>query len=191
MHIGLDFDGTIADHTVAKLLLARELGVDLALHQTASEALKTVMPSHLYQEFQKRLYGELSHMASPLPYAHGVIARLVREGHAISIVSRRGSDSQDQARAWLLRNFQGLISLRRIYFVAKDQEKNDVCKAKRISVFLDDQAEVLSYLASVRRRFLIDPFAHLRIEAPQSVTVVPGWSEFYRMLLRPTVGMPA
>lgn len=183
LHIGLDLDGTIADHTEAKLALAREFGLELDLRETASEVLETKMPRERYRELQHRLYTEFAHHAQPTVHSLSVIPAISAAGHELSVVSRRKSDGHAQAREWLARYFGAHIPESRVFFVEHDAEKDIVCRAKEISVFLDDQLGVLSHLASVPRRFLFDPFFNFSATIPSDIMLVASWLEFHNHIL--------
>ena len=69
LRLGLDLDGTLADHTRAKLAIARELGYELSPEQTASEVMRGIFADEDYKTMQQRLYSEFAHTS---PKTEGV-----------------------------------------------------------------------------------------------------------------------
>lgn len=176
MHIGLDLDGTLADHTRAKLMLAEELGVALQPKQTASEVLEHLFPKEEYRALQQKLYGELSDTAEPVPFARETLKALIESGHDLSIISRRKGDGRERAKTWLARHYHGLIPHDKIFFVETDREKDAACKDLGIAVFVDDQLGVLACLDSVAQRFLFDPYKNFAV-VPRGIEPLVDWRD--------------
>lgn len=158
--LGLDLDGTLADHTDIKLSLAKEFGFDLPAHQTASEVIKDIIPEAHYKEFQRKLYAELSHLSQKMDFVEEALKDLRNLGWNFILVSRRKADGHASARRWLNTNLNGLIPENKIFFVEEDADKNIVCENESVTAFVDDQTEVLRYLNPSITRILIDPFGN-------------------------------
>lgn len=178
LHLGLDLDGTIADHTEAKLRLARELGYDFTPAETASEAMKLRMATEDYRNLQRVLYDTpLVDRAFPMIGAREALEDLKSKGWRFSIVSRRHVNTHEQARAWATKHFSACIAPERVFFVEDDAGKNVVCEREGITAFVDDLTTVLGYLGSVSRRVLFDPYDNWLENLPSGLVRMRAWEE--------------
>lgn len=180
--LGLDLDGTLADHTDIKLSLAKEFGFDLPPHQTASEVIKNIIPQAHYKEFQRKLYAELSHLAKKMDFVEETLKELGNSGWNFILVSRRKADGHDSARQWLNTHLNGLIPENKIFFVEEDPDKNLICRNENVTAFVDDQTGVLQYLDSSILRILIDPFGNWDSNPPQDFMLVKSWRDIPPLL---------
>lgn len=180
--LGLDLDGTLADHTFAKIALARELGYALLPPQTASEVLKNIMRPEHYRTLQTRLYTDFAPHAPKAVGVQEALEELHALGWDFAVISRRGGDSQELARRWIMQEFDGLISDEHIFFVEDDSAKNAVAERERVLAYVDDQQEVLAYLSSVKYRLLFDPFENFITKTPPHITLMHAWRELPGLL---------
>lgn len=187
LHLGLDLDGTLADHTREKLRIAQELGFELSESETASEAMSLKMPSDAYKQLQQLLYDtEAVARAVRTADARETLEVLADQGWRFSVISRRiGDASRRSARAWVGAHYSGLIVPERIFFVDTDQEKDIVSKAEGVSAYVDDQVGVLGHLQSVERRILFDPFENWDSTRAPHVTIMRSWAELPGYLAAP------
>ena len=175
--LGLDLDGTLADHTEITLSLAKEFGFDLPAHQTASEVIKDIIPEAHYKEFQRKLYAELSHLAKKMDFVEEALKDIQSLGWNFILVSRRKTDGHASAQAWLKQHLPGFIPKEKIFFVEEDSDKNIVCERESVLAFVDDQTGVLQYLNPSMLRILIDPFGNWDNNPPKDFIRVKSWHD--------------
>lgn len=121
-----------------------------------------------------------------------ILARLVRErfGERAHLVSKCGPRVQEKTLLWLAhRNFHAItgVAPERLHFCRTREEKAPICKRLRVTHFIDDRFDVLSYLTTVPNRYLFQPrdkdLARAEREAPQGLCVVRSWAEIAALLL--------
>ena len=177
--LGLDLDGTLADHTVAKIRLAEEFGYDLGPRDTSSKQLRARMPAEVYEEFRNRLYRD--HVESS-PRAEGcyeALTAVIENGWGLIVISRRYEDNQEGAREWVQRELGGLIQDREIMFVPDDNGKDTAAAVYGIAAYVDDQAKTLRLMGSVQHKILFDPFD----EGPEEgIMRMRRWNELPNLL---------
>ena len=182
LHLGLDLDGTLADHTGAKLEITESLGYAFTPRETASEVLQHLMTPEHYRELQHRLYRKL---ADGSPRNDGVLQTLEelrKRGWHFSLVSRRKGDGRAGAGTWIARELSELIPSDRLFFVDQDSEKDDVCAREGVVAFVDDQQGVLQYLQSVPCRILFDPFGNYEQQVFDGIVAMKSWKELPALL---------
>jgi NADH:ubiquinone oxidoreductase subunit len=92
--------------------------------------------------------------------AMAAIAALRKErfGDAVYLVSKSGEDTERRAREWLMHNgFYEKTGVRpaHVHFCRKRNDKAPICADLRITHFVDDRLEVLSYLEDVPHKYLL------------------------------------
>lgn len=113
----------------------------------------------------------------------GLVALADAFGDHIWLVSKCGESTQRRTLEWLAHhNFHGRtgIPLDRVRFCRNRPDKAPIARELGLTHFVDDRLEVLSYLTSVRHRFLFRPreaevtahAAHLSV-----VRRVESWAE--------------
>lgn len=159
IHIGLDLDGVLIDHTAQKILLARELGVNIRPAQTNTAVLSGLMDHDKYVQLQDRLYNDpVVSLRSPLMEgASDMLSTLARQGIRFTLVSRRRKP--DWAKHILEHHGlrPGFLYDDNTYFVGRPEEKNHVALRLGITHYLDDEIKVLKHLEDVPNKFLMDP----------------------------------
>lgn len=160
--IGLDLDGVIIDHTSNKLQKARELGYELAPHDTASAVMKSRVALSHYREIQRHIYGPATVSAPAVLGALETIEKLASFCDLYIISRRNIADGNDgSGQAWLENHgILAHIPAERVFFVPHDVvgAKDAVAKKFGIQLYLDDQLKILHELPSVATRVLFDPF---------------------------------
>ena len=184
LHLGLDLDGTLADHTQAKLFIARALGHVFKPHHTPSEVLRHLMSPQEYGALQTRLYTEFVDNAPKVAGVSEALEEMRRRGWEFSLVSRRWENGHESARKWLSRELPGFIPPERVFFVTADDEKEIICKRENILAFVDDQQGVLNYLESVQCRILHDPHGSFISALPEYFVGMRKWHELPYILSR-------
>lgn len=183
MHIGFDLDGVLVDHTTWKQLLARKFGYVLTAAQTTSDAMKRIVADHHRREIQNLIYQDDRYALSPslMPGARELLTALQTRAVRFTLVSRR--HDPDLARLLLekLGLRPGYFTDANTVFVGSIAEKADACSRHGVTHYLDDETGVLSALAAVPNRYLMDPHG----DAPDGPwTRVATLSEFGEAVLR-------
>ena len=181
--LGLDLDGTLADHTQSKLGLARELGYVLEPHQTSPELIQDIISAEHYKEFQRRVYGEFSHLAVKQDSLEEGLNALKNRGWNFILVSRRGPDAHEAARQWLNMHLPGLIPEHKIFFVGNDEDKNGVCLSENVAAFVDDKLEVLQFMDNEILKVLFDPFDNWTNLDENEIKRAKSWNEIPNILV--------
>ena len=156
--LGLDLDGTLADHTMQKVALAEEYGYQLAPQHTRSKELRARLPADVYEAFRNRLYRERAHLSPKSEGALESLKALAQNGWDFMVISRRYPDAQEPAREWIQRELDGLVPDKQICFVLDDEQKDTAASVYGVSAYVDDQANVLRLLSSIDAKILYDPF---------------------------------
>jgi len=184
IHIGFDLDGVLVDHTLWKQILARKFGYTLTPAQTASDAMRTIVPVEHRREIQRLLYGDDVYALSPslMPGASELLASLGERGVRCSLISRR----RDADLALLLMEKHHLrpefFTDANTVFVATPQDKADACARFGVTHYIDDEVGVLEALASVPHRYLMDP--HGAALPSAHYHAVRSLEEFGRCIIR-------
>jgi uncharacterized HAD superfamily protein len=176
MRIGLDFDGTIADITWAKVRYAREaFGVDLAPEQTARPSAEPVLGRERYDDLVRVVHGsDLSLEMPPMPGALEVIDRLTVD-HELIVVTARLDDEALLARQWLQAHE---VPVSDLVHTARGS-KADACRALDIRVHLDDLPRVFADIDHARTLpALIDTPYNRTQSRLAHVRVVEHWLAF-------------
>lgn len=182
--IGLDLDGVIADHTMQKINLAKQLGVRLRPEETPSDIIKSVMPLEFVRKLQFMLYEDPdTALCSPLmDGAHEALSKIAQNNIPYFLISRR----RRPELAIKLLEMHGLWPLyfkeNNSFFVREPEDKNIKARELGVTHYVDDEIKVLEKLADVRYKFLFDS---LRIpRAENSVfTKVSSWSDLLGYLI--------
>lgn len=120
------------------------------------------------------------------------LARLVRErfGEHVHLVSKCGPRIQEKTKLWLAHhNFHALtgVAAERVHFCRTREEKAPICKRLKVTHFIDDRFDVLSYLEMLPNRYLFQPrekdLARAAREPPRGLFVVQSWAEVAALLL--------
>jgi hypothetical protein len=120
------------------------------------------------------------------------LARLSRErfGEAVHLVSKCGPKAQEKTKLWLAHHrFTEItgIPFDQVHFCREREEKAPICKRLKVTHFIDDRFDVLSYLTTVPRLYLFRPrdkdLTRSARESLQGLSVVQSWTEIARDLL--------
>ena len=89
LNIGSDFDGTMADHSLQKIKLAKNYNYELNIHQTYSDIMKQIIPEDIYRTIQKDIYGKLT-LSSPMAdFVKESLQELFELFGPVKVISRR------------------------------------------------------------------------------------------------------
>ena len=182
--IGLDLDGVIADHTMQKISLAKQLGFELKPEDTPSDIIKSAMPLEFVRKLQFMLYENPdTALCSPLMSGAGEALReMQKQNTSYFLISRR----RRPELAIKLLEMHGLwplyFSERNSFLVREPEDKNIKAKELGITHYVDDEIKILEKLADVRYKFLFDSLRIARAE-DSAFTKVSSWSDLLGYLL--------
>lgn len=175
MVIGIDFDNTIVSYDLLFKKLAQErglVGAEFPVNKTLiRDHLRQRGEESLWTAMQGEAYGARMVEALPFPGVKPAIARLLRAGISVRIISHKTRfpfagpqfDLQQAARDWLEReNFWhpdvGMLP-EQVFFEPTKEAKLERIRAEACAAFVDDLPEILTapLFPSFTRRFLFDP----------------------------------
>lgn len=177
--IGLDFDGVIENVGEFKVAAAKRYhGFEIDPADFRKEVL--VARGHFtaegYKAFQRRMYTdtELGRLMEPVAGMHETLARLLEDGHELSIITSRDPVEEEIARAWC--EHQGI----RIPLVADGVGKSKATAAQGLDVYIDDNTEKLVPLVGVVPELFLFEWGYNEHELPPpEVQRVASWADFY------------
>lgn len=181
MRIGLDFDGTIADTTTAKIRFAREtFGVELSALETWGQVGRERIGDERFMEMVRAAHEELTLAAPPMPGATEAIARLARD-HELYVVTARNDVEVPWAERWVAAHAP---AIREIVHTSR-APKLDACRALGVELLLDDIPAVLHDIAEAGLDAALIEAEYNR-DAPrhERVRAVPHWREFVALCAR-------
>lgn len=190
LKIGFDFDGTIVDHTKNKILIAKKHGFEISVAQAAGHRLRKIVPADIYIKIQEAIYGPLSVSAVAMPGVKESMAELSKIAEFF-LISRRSSDHRQFAVDWLNKNLPGVFSQGQIFFVDQGQQKNDLCEALNIAIFIDDKISTLQYMQGLSHRYWFDQYDSSGELNYQGLIVVKSWKEFLTEIKRLSNAQPS
>lgn len=145
MRIGLDFDGTIADASGAKMRYAQERwGVTLTRAQTMRPGAIPLIGRKRYETMIADVFGtSITTEMEPMPGAVETLHRLAAD-HDLFVVTARLDHELDFARRWLDRH---AIPVREMRNTGRGQ-KAEPCIALRLAVMFEDSPAELAAVPS-------------------------------------------
>ena len=182
MILGFDLDGVILDHTGLKIALAKNLGFDLTPEHTPSEIIKKMLPEEHLVSLQHSLYYDPETCAATFVMrgAEMFFAELCKKNIPYYLISRR----RVPETAISVLQEKGLwpqyFNESNTFFVTTPEEKNDCAKKLGVTHYLDDEPKVLTVLADVSHRFLLDQ--HGVLPASSAYTTVRSLQEFQKYI---------
>ena len=182
LHIGIDLDGVVIDHTAKFLRIAKELGHPLQTWQANSNTLKHAVPKQAADIIKQRVYTEERGDEPPYPDALAVIARIAPLATIVSV--QKDPRSEPKTLAWLeSHGVTKLIPADRIIFVRTREEKVRRITALAPAYFVDDGLDVLEDLSPATIPVLFDPVdIHTRVPVAERIVVVPDWKTLAKLL---------
>jgi uncharacterized HAD superfamily protein len=176
MRLGIDFDGTIADTTDAKIRYALErFGETVTATETYSEEGMRRLGEERFREMVEASHGtEWTLTMQPMPGAVEALHDLGTE-HELFVVTARNDDEIGWAREWL--EPHGLPFIDVVH--TSRESKAIACDALAIDLMLDDSPYVLRQLEESRLQLaLIDAEYNRAGELPERTHRVEGWTGF-------------
>ncbi len=178
-----DIDGVIVDHALLKIQIASELGFDIAPEHTPSEIIKTVIPAPALNEIKFCIYHKPeTALSAPLMKGalHG-LKKIKASGFDYFLISRRRDADAAVELLKRRRIWPDYFNEKNTFFVLKPEDKDVQAKRLDITHYVDDELEILDALASVRHKFLFDPFNAF---SEHSYIQVASWQEILGKLLK-------
>ncbi|MDP1688544.1 MAG: hypothetical protein Q8L47_00200 [bacterium] len=157
--LGLDLDGVILDHSLNKIELARQIGINLSLYETPSDIMVTKIEKNAYHSIQSKLYDDekLARHTPLIPHAKESLHYIKSTGIPFVMISRRKTSDC----AIISLKYHGLwpdyFDFTNTFFVSEKKDKDVKAKAIGVTHFVDDEPSVIDALESVPQRFLFDP----------------------------------
>jgi len=183
--IGLDLDGVIVDNSKIKLAVAKKLGFDLAIKETSSEIIKTIIPETEFRELQRLIYDDPTvSLKSPLMRgAKEALFKIKERGLEYYLISRRRKpevaiEFLKAKKLWPL-----YFHVKNSFFVTEPSEKNEKSSILGINFFLDDELHVLQELVSVKNKFLFDPF-NIHQNFAADIQKIRSWNQFLQNIFK-------
>ena len=182
MKIGLDFDGVISNCAKLKSEYAKRL---YGVHIPGSQFKKDFviangwLTEEQYQEITKAVYytREVGTLMEPVGGALSCVSKLVKEGHAVLVITSRRDTELEIAKEWATR--QGLA----LEFVGVGTRNNKAHAATGLDVYVDDDLPKLEPLVGVvPNLFLFSWGYNQRFNETGIAVRVFTWKELYRRI---------
>ena len=181
VHIGLDMDGVIIDHTLPKIRLAERYGITIAPEQTPSEIMRTLLPTDAWKELQRTLYGDpVIALESPVMRgARPALRELAKKQVPFSLISRR--KDPEVAIALLKKHelWPTFFHEKNTFFVTAPEDKNVRAIELGVTHYLDDELKVLHVLNAVPNKYLFEKYEAF---TNVSYNTIRSWQEFLMAL---------
>jgi uncharacterized HAD superfamily protein len=180
MRLGIDFDGTIADVTEAKIRYARErLGEDLTpLETNRAQGLPRLGERRYVQMVEATHATDWTLTMRPMLGAIEVLQALA-EHHELFVITARNDDEIGWARAWLEPHglpFRDVIHTSR-------GSKAAACETLAVDLMFDDSPLVLRELEPCALHLaLIDADYNRHLDLPDRAHRVDGWPAFHSLV---------
>lgn len=180
--IGFDLDGVIVNHARLAVRLAKKRGFSLKLNQTHPELVKKHLPSPHRQLIHYFLYYHpLVSLEAPLmPRAKTALDRLKADKIPYFLISKRRRPELAVKLLKLRGLWPSYFSNKNTCFVSRPEDKNAKAKELGVTHFIDNETGIISQMASVKNRFLFDPYNTL---GRGNYIKVKSWPELLEHLL--------
>lgn len=180
MKIGFDLDGVIADHTVAKIKLAADLGWKIQPKDTPSEILKNSLPDNVLKKLQKSLYYKIHSESFLMKGARETLSEIKSKNLPLFLISRRNSPTVAIEFLKKEKLWPDYFDENNSFFVVEKEDKDIKAKELGVSHYFDDETGVLEKLKSVENKFLFDN--HNVFPKKDFYTKVSSWQEIKKQL---------
>ena len=192
MHLGIDFDNTIANYDRAFYLAARERNLIPKEVAQTKNGVKSFLCGEDrdddWTELQGYVYGPGIKHATPFPGLIEFLGQVSKEGWRLTVVSHKTRhpyqgpkyDLHGSAAGWI--EVQGLSrKVDGIFFETTKEAKLERIAEQRVNAFVDDLPEILDHAAFPVgvRKLLFDPGS---IHSGTSHFRIRGWSEACEVL---------
>ena len=156
--LGLDLDGTLADHTAAKVAFADMRSVTLTPHEALADTLAQRFEStEAYEEFKRVFYRDHAGASPLFPGVREALAQAIADGWELFVITAQTPESEPRARAWVDRELGDLIPEDHVLISDISGTKDALAAENGVRVFIDDRVRFLNQLASVPHTVLHDP----------------------------------
>lgn len=182
MKIGIDFDGVICDCGRLKIEAAKQLyGVDIPSAQSEKELVigNGWLTQEQYRELKRVIY-ETKEFYPSMRLVDGALfylAKLIADGHAVSVITSRLGLGLEIAREWTTR--QGLA----LEIVGVGYGNDKVEATRGIDVFIDDDLRKLRLLAKNVPRLFLFSWEYNKHQNENGIARrISLWREFYQAI---------
>jgi uncharacterized HAD superfamily protein len=175
MRIGLDFDGTIADTTGAKIRYAREVfGLEVTPLETWRAVGEPRLGPERFREMVVAAHHEYTEATEPMPGVLEVIERLAVD-HELFIVTARTDQEVEWARRWVSSRALPVHALEH----TNRASKLEASRRLALDVLLDDSPPVLLDIAEAGiGAALIETEYNRTLPRHVAVELVRHWPDF-------------
>ena len=182
MKIGIDFGDVIADQNKAR----RDILISCFKVRSVPEGELTrkvlvggrIITDQQYSVMKRLLYhSQVDGVENLSPVLNSIegLAALRRDGHQVSIVSKRYGHAAELAMFWLAQKRLSIPFYESKHRLRED--KRETCERLSLDVFLDNDPAELADLATIPHRFLLTRYPY--IEVPEGIIGVNSWERFY------------
>ena len=182
MHIGLDFDGVIADTTHLKLEVADEMGFSVNPNRFKEKLVVEdgIMAREDYRSIMERVCTAMEVGMRMTPCAEAIeTIQLLAKSHTLTVITSREGKEVEVADAWCKEQGIPLPFVSVGYGVTKA----DAACEHGIDVYMDDDLHKLEPLVGiVPRLFLYRTPQNAHEELPEAITRVMSWNAFKETL---------
>lgn len=156
--IGLDLDGVIVDHTLAKIKLAKNYGFSLKPHETHPDIIKTIIKDPVLREIKRVLYEDPDFYKSSILIngAKDGLALIKKQNLPFVLISRRKNPKTSIQVLKFHKLWPKYFNSKNTFFVLNPEDKNTKAKEFGVTHYVDDQIGVLEKLVDVKNKFLFD-----------------------------------
>ena len=180
MIIGFDLDGVIADHTLAKIKLAADLGCNISEKETPSEIFNHILPNEILKVVQGNLYNKVHPNSFLMSGADEAISKIKTLGIKYFLISRR---MEPESAIGFLEKYNlwpQYFDKSNSFFVLEKEDKDTKSKELGVTHYFDDEFGVLEKLKSVSNKFLFD--SHGVFPENALYTKVSSWEDIKKQL---------
>lgn len=181
MRIGLDFDGTIADTTGAKIRYAREVfGLELNALETWRAVGEPRLGAERFREMVVAAHHEHTEFTEPMPGVLEVIERLAVD-HQLFIVTARTDAEVEWARRWVTARALPVQAVEH----TNRASKLEASRRLGLDVLLDDSPPVLLDIAEAGiGAALIETEYNRALPRHLAIELVQHWPHFEELCRR-------
>lgn len=143
LHIGIDFDETLADHLTPLLdFYRKKTGMSFRKSEIMSTSLRNLLKINkgaaieVYNEFRK----DVDPLDIPVVAGSQLALKKLSASNKLSIITSRPFSTKNNTQAWLNKNFRN-VKFEHILFLNDEIRvltKADLCVAKKIDILIED-----------------------------------------------------
>lgn len=181
--LGLDLDGVILDHSLNKIKLAKEIGVDLKINETPSDIMATKIESGAYHKLQSTLYDDIKIARNTplIPKAKEALHFLKSTGLPFVLISRRKKADCALISLTMHGLWPDYFDASNTFFVEAKKDKDTKAASIGVTHYVDDEPSVIAELKSVSTKYLFDPYLSYG-DLKGDYFTIQSWDELIQIL---------